>query len=90
MNYTGRPHKDVCGLCSPGRWEPSKRNLEQPGSAYEIKCKLRALMHKHLDVKRTAYALFCGCFSDSPFRAEIIAGGMQVIVDMLRDMEPPL
>ena len=63
-----KPFQDGCGLCSPGRWHPSKRN---PPSAFGVK--LRGIIDEFIeqeiaDPPRMVMAMALGQVTSSPFK----------------------
>ena len=62
---------DGCGLCSPGRWPPARRNFES-GAAKEFLDRLSDLIkqftHQYIgDTQRTFFALALGKMTQAPF-----------------------
>ena len=83
MKFRGRDYIDGCGLCSPGRWPPERRNLEPSGVASHLRYSLLTLLYKSMDVKKVIYGLCCGHFKSSPFSDDIITQARQLLLKSL-------
>ncbi|CAE8726071.1 unnamed protein product [Polarella glacialis] len=75
---------DGCGLCSPGRWEPARRQVVGSSLAEEVRVALLKVLYGKLCVKKVLYQLACNQFTGSPFGEELLAEGVKVFISLLR------
>ena len=65
---------DGCGLCSPGRWAPSRRNFQKgavKGFIDKLASLIRRFTHEVIpDTQRAFFALALGKFQAAPFSEE--------------------
>lgn len=85
LRFRNKDYEDGCGLCSPGRWPPDRRNLEQSGIAESLRTHLLNLLHKTLDIKKVTYGLCCGHFKTSPFTEELLQAGRDILLSLLQE-----
>ena len=78
---------DGFGLCSPGRWEPSKRkcaaNMPCLGFAEQLGTELLKLLQRDLDLRALAMKLAVGCVDSMPFSDELINAGRELLFTAL-------
>ncbi|CAE8672430.1 unnamed protein product [Polarella glacialis] len=74
---------DGCGLCSPGRWEPERRQVVGSTLADEVRTGLLKVLHEKLNVKKVLYQLACNQFTASPFEEALLLEGIATLVSLL-------
>ncbi|CAE8676146.1 unnamed protein product [Polarella glacialis] len=74
---------DGCGLCSPGRWEPERRQVVGSTLADEVRTGLLKVLHEKLNVKKVIYQLACNQFTASPFEEALLLEGIATLVSLL-------
>ncbi|CAE8655766.1 unnamed protein product [Polarella glacialis] len=74
---------DGCGLCSPGRWEPERRQVVGSTLAGEVRAGLLKVLHDKLNVKKVLYQLACNQFTASPFEEALLLEGIATLVSLL-------
>ncbi|CAE8676182.1 unnamed protein product, partial [Polarella glacialis] len=79
-----KPFSDGCGLCSPGRWEPERRQVVESTLADEVRAGLLKVLHEKLNVKRVLFQLACNQFTSSPFEEALLLEGIETLVSLLR------
>jgi len=75
MAWQGKPFEDGCGICSPGRWPPHRRNMDDEGYSKVVRDELLRALAKHQDIKRTAFQLMAPSFTESPFSEAAVKEG---------------
>ena len=77
---------DGAGLCSPGRWAPDKRGLEQAsGISANLRIRWLKLLGKHLDVKKTVCTLATNRCTQSPFGNELVQEAREAWLQVLHE-----
>ena len=78
---------DGFGLCSPGRWEPHKRQCAASmpclGFAEQIGVELLKILRSHLDMRALAMKLAVGRVQSTPFSDELISAGRELLFTAL-------
>lgn len=78
---------DGFGLCSPGRWEPSKRKCAASmpclGFAEQLGAELLKLLQSELDLRTLAMKLAVGCVDSMPFSDDLINAGRDLLFTAL-------
>ena len=78
---------DGFGLCSPGRWPPSKRrcaaDTSSLGFAKSLGKELRKLLAQKLDARALAFKLATGTWHNCPFSDELIQDGRELLLTAL-------
>ena len=78
---------DGFGLCSPGRWPPSKRrcaaDTSSLGFAKSLGKELRKLLAQKLDARALAFKLATGTLHNCPFSDELIQDGRELLFTAL-------
>ena len=60
VNGKEKPFEDGAGICSPGRWPPERRGIDDSGFAWELRAGFLRMMFDTLDVKKVLFGLACG------------------------------
>jgi hypothetical protein len=75
---------DGCGLCSPGRWEPERRQVVGSTLADEVRSGLLKVLREKLNVKKVLFQLACNQFTTSPFGEALLVEGIETFVSLLK------
>jgi hypothetical protein len=75
---------DGAGLCSPGRWAPASRTVDQSGLSANLRMRLVRLLHEHCDVKKVVFTLACGRCKESPFGQDLVQKARAILSDELQ------
>ena len=81
-----RVFQDGCGLCSPGRWWPEHRGLEQWELFKPLRDRLIKLLEESMDVKRTVCAMACGRMDSSPFSVHLMEEARRLWLSALHEL----
>ena len=57
---------DGADLCSPGRWAPASRSVDQSRLFANLRMRLLKFLHEHCDVRKVLFTLACGRYKESP------------------------
>jgi len=77
---------DGAGLCSMGRWLPSKRVGPIGDFSYNLKGEIKAIITKHIDNPvKLVCTMACGKVSSCPFSAQMIAEARKAWLDSLAE-----
>ena len=67
-----RAFHDGCGLCSPGRWHPSRRKSYVWTGIARLRSKWLSILSSHVpDIKRLVFQMACGKVLTNPFSDEM-------------------
>ena len=81
------PFCDGFGLCSPGRWCPSRRrcagDMPSLGCAESLGKELLKILVRHVDLVSLAAKLSLGKVSDNPFSSEVLDEGRELLFNAL-------
>ena len=82
-----RDYTDGCGLCSPGRWQPSMRRCadDTPSLAFAkaLGVELLKLLNSKLNIRELMFKLAAGKVTACPLDAELIEDGRELIFKAL-------
>ena len=82
QNYKVRDFEDGAGLCSPGRWPPSKRRLPETGNM--VRELTQAMRLGAAAWERTIYAMMAGKLTEDPYTADQRAAGTSYLEDWVK------
>lgn len=87
-----RAFHDGAGLCSPGRWPPSRRKCYTWKGIFHIRQAWLTILRKEIpDIKRLVFTMACGRVLENPFKPEVIHAARLAWAEILHgsSSEPP-
>ena len=77
------PFRGGFGLCSPGRWLPSRRRCAQDTPSLSLGEELLKTLARHMDLKSLTAKLVQGKITANPFSSNLIAEGRELLFTAL-------